>query len=79
MLRKRTEVSRLSFSFALILMSTWSSNNVQVKRSWSVAWIFVYRIKTWHALVRLAPSTISDRLKKWCGKFGQNLKVTNYL
>jgi len=62
MLRKRTDdVSRLSMSFALILTSTWSLNDVQVKRSWPAAWIFVYRIKTWHALARLAPSTISDR------------------
>jgi len=54
MLRKRTdEVSRLSMSFALIVTSTWLSNNVQVKRSWSVARIFAYRIKTWHALARL--------------------------
>jgi len=40
-------------SFALILTSTWSSNEFQVKWSWLVAWIFAYRIKTWHALARL--------------------------
>jgi len=39
--------------FALILTSTWLLNDVQVKRSWPVAWIFVYRIKTWPALARL--------------------------
>jgi len=63
MLRKRTdEVSRLSMSFALILTSTWSSNDVQVKRNWSVSWVFAYRIKMCHVLARLAPSAISDRL-----------------
>jgi len=37
MLRKRNdEVSRLSMSLALILTSTRSSNDVQVKRSWAV-------------------------------------------
>jgi len=40
-------------SHALILTSTWSSNDVQVKRSWPVAKIFAYRIKTWHVLARL--------------------------
>jgi len=36
MLRKGTdEVSRLSTRFALILTSAWSSNDVQVKRSWA--------------------------------------------
>jgi len=54
MLCKRTdEVSRLSVNFALILTSTWSSNDVQVKRSWPVSWIFAYQIKTRHALERL--------------------------
>jgi len=37
----------------LMLTSTWLLNDVQVKWSWSVAWIFAYRIKTWHALARL--------------------------
>jgi len=27
-------------------------NNVQVKWSWPVAWIFAYRIKTWQARAR---------------------------
>jgi len=54
MLRKRTdEVSMFRMSFALILTSTWSSNGVQMRRSWPVAWIFAYRIKTWHVLARL--------------------------
>jgi len=61
-------------SFSLILTSTWSSNDVQVKQSWSAAWIFAYWIKTWHALARLAPSAINDRLEKWSGRFGQNLQ-----
>ena len=75
MLRKRTdEVSRLSMSFALILTSTWSSNDVQVKRNWSVSWVFAYRIKMCHVLARLAPSAISDRLEKWSGRFGKNLQ-----
>jgi len=72
MLRKRTdEVSRLSMSFPLILMSTRSSNDVQVKRSWPVAWIFANRIETWHALARLVPSSVNDRLEKWTGRFRQ--------
>jgi len=29
------------------------SNDVQVKWSWPVAWIFAYRIKTWHARASL--------------------------
>ena len=38
MLRKRTdEVRGLSMSFALILTSTWSWNDDQVKPSWPVA------------------------------------------
>jgi len=54
MLRERTdEVSRFSMRFTLILTSTWLLNDVQVKWSWSVAWIFAYRIKTWHVLARL--------------------------
>jgi len=32
-------------SFIFILTSTYSSNDVQVKRSRSIAWIFAYRIK----------------------------------
>jgi len=53
MLRKRTdEVSRLPVSFGWMLTSTGSWNYVQVKRSWSVAWLFAYRIETWHALAR---------------------------
>ena len=47
--KETDEVSRLSMRFALILTSTWLLNDVQVKWSWSVAWIFAYRIKTWHA------------------------------
>jgi len=54
MLSKRTdEFSRLSMSFAEAPTSTWLSNDVQVKRSWSVAWIFAYRIKTWQGLAHL--------------------------
>jgi len=63
-LKTTDEASRLSVSFVLIQTSAWWSNDVRVKRSWPVAWIFAYRIKTWHALARLAPSAISDRL--WC-------------
>jgi len=48
--KETDEVSRLSMRFALILISTRSSNDVQVKWSWAVAWIFAYRIKSRHAL-----------------------------
>jgi len=37
----------------LLDTSTWLLNDVQVKWSWSVAWIFAYGIKTWHASARL--------------------------
>jgi len=51
--KETVEVNRLSMRFSLILTSTWLLNDVQVKWSWSVAWIFAYRMKTWHALARL--------------------------
>jgi len=57
MLRERTdEVSRLAMRFALIhpVVIEWCSSDVPVAfASWPVAWIFAYRIKTWHALARL--------------------------
>jgi len=40
--------------------SPWLLNDVQVKWSRPVAWIFAYAIKTWHALAW--PSTTSDGL-----------------
>jgi len=54
--KETDEVSRLSMCFALILTSTRSSNDVQVKWSWAVAWIFAYRIKSRHVLAHLRHS-----------------------
>jgi len=54
MLRKRTDEFAVVDAFcfdANIHMVI--SNDVQVKWSWLVAWIFVYRIETCHALARL--------------------------
>jgi len=77
MLCKRTEcVSRLSSvnMFPLILASTLSSNDVEMKQMW----IFAYLIKT-RGSIGLKPevrqlfhNAIGYRLKQWCGSFVQH-------
>jgi len=55
------------------------SNDVQVMWSWPVAWIFAYRIKTWHISAGLGHPQPVKGLEKLCNQLRQKLKVTSYL